>query len=918
MNNSKKKEGNCKFILCILSVVVFLFLISLVASMEGSYSISSGNLTKSYYAPNEDIKGEINLTLVDSPTDLSFTDNFGNQISLIDLIRADSGLTEGSSYSCNVKGCGSMFEAFNSEESKSFYLNSGEEKVIGIKFVGDLLDIKNVSFDISSNAEESCFNQLEIDLLNDGNFEKGNKNSGSSFCSFMNGCFNSSLSNEDYVLDKNGYYCQNMTLPEAPGYKLGTSIKEVDSGDMKLFMELRDSSGNSIEGTSCELSKSTLSEEYSEISCQIDYYNKEQKNHYVCVYANDGEGNYEIEGLSKNSETKCGYNDVRGSSGNSVGSYNIFSESKIFGNFEELHISNALPNENSVSSKFQEYINKKYNGCSSGCVVPISFVSSKNQDIEISNLSIQSDYSAGSVKENEFSYVREIPSRINLDSKELSLDKGNFSVPSAFGDYFFELSLDENVVFEENITVESVPVINYLTPTITYANYPNEFEVNITLTNSSLRSVKWNFGNAVKESSSRKITHTYNSSGAYPLEIVVSDNKGRASKKTFNIIVGNPKNVSGRVLNEKIETLSNFTNTFSEVGSYKSLKIKSLVNFDSLESELEEIQKDYSSSMNEEEYKEVLGKLLNLSIPKSLKKTSEADSISFYPDTQIINTEIVSEVFGKEISNSEIYKNSIAAWNLENLNSSISYEEYSILYDDSKEDVHLVSFFTLDFHEGYSGNSLVYLFIKKLSGLDYSKNYLTTSVSGYDYLVIDDLSEYNNKIIFSFTESLLLDALPVFASPELSQLNIQEDVNSEPASEGAGFWTWFLVFLLFVLIGLVFYTILQEWYKFHYEKYLFKDRTKLFNIINYIVLSKKKKLKDSQIYSQLKKAGWSGEQVSYAMKKFYGKRTGMFEIIPVEKLRKYLREKKDKKSSRNNKKPFFGKNLGNKRFSNNK
>ena len=62
-------------------------------------------------------------------------------------------------------------------------------------------------------------------------------------------------------------------------------------------------------------------------------------------------------------------------------------------------------------------------------------------------------------------------------------------------------------------------------------------------------------------------------------------------------------------------------------------------------------------------------------------------------------------------------------------------------------------------------------------------------------------------------------------------------------------------------------------------------------MVSYIESANKRGLKDKEIKIKLKKAGWSSEQVSYVMKKYVGKRTGMFEI-PVDKVLNFFKRKK--------------------------
>ena len=59
----------------------------------------------------------------------------------------------------------------------------------------------------------------------------------------------------------------------------------------------------------------------------------------------------------------------------------------------------------------------------------------------------------------------------------------------------------------------------------------------------------------------------------------------------------------------------------------------------------------------------------------------------------------------------------------------------------------------------------------------------------------------------------------------------------------------------------------------------------IYNLANYITNSKKRGLDNSQIQENLKKSRWSSEQIRYALRKYSGKRTGMYEI-PLRRIEK--------------------------------
>jgi hypothetical protein len=77
---------------------------------------------------------------------------------------------------------------------------------------------------------------------------------------------------------------------------------------------------------------------------------------------------------------------------------------------------------------------------------------------------------------------------------------------------------------------------------------------------------------------------------------------------------------------------------------------------------------------------------------------------------------------------------------------------------------------------------------------------------------------------------------------------------------------------------LIFYIVLQEWYKKYYEKTLFKNKNDFYNVLTFVDNSRKNGLTNSQIISKLRSSGWGGEKINYIMKRIDGKRTGLFEI----------------------------------------
>jgi hypothetical protein len=94
---------------------------------------------------------------------------------------------------------------------------------------------------------------------------------------------------------------------------------------------------------------------------------------------------------------------------------------------------------------------------------------------------------------------------------------------------------------------------------------------------------------------------------------------------------------------------------------------------------------------------------------------------------------------------------------------------------------------------------------------------------------------------------------------------------------------------------------MQYWYKKYYEKTLFKESKELQNILGFI--SRNINLKpEKEIIKTLKKAGWTYEQINYALKKHKGKKI-MWEI-PIGFSIKNKKQKKIKNNQERKPVPF--------------
>ena len=526
--------------------------------------------------------------------------------------------------------------------------------------------------------------------------------------------------------------------------------------------------------------------------------------------------------------------------------------------------------------------------CSNECIIPIKIISEENQTITMNNLKVDHIKSSGQVTENKFYDLIEIPAKVNSGFQKLSLNNGNFSVLSEFGNYTFSLSLNDIKIFSEEVIIEKIPEIISITPQIVMAAYPAEFNVVIT-SDADIINYEWDFGNGdLIKTDVNKVSYTYKSTGKFDLKITAIDSNNKSSYKIFNIDVETPIDAVNMTLKSSLENINNVKSQINTLPVFYQDSLNMVLGIDNLETKIEGIQKKYSIASSDEDYINILIDLLDLFVPESIITTkTTTDLISFYPDKDNLNLDVLKAISGDnyDTSKKEGYLDAILSWNQENMDTKINFKEISAKYGGKINPV--LNIFELEINEKNELNYDSYIIFNELENLNFKENYGDKKESGYIYI---NLKEPKKTIVFSTTEDIDFTNLPLFISPGINRLVLSEEDFSEEEGKKSKWIIFILVIFLLIFIGFVGYIIMQEWYKRKYENYLFKNRNNLYNLISYIENSKKKGMKDGEITSKLKKSRWKSEQISYVMRKYSGKRTGIFEI-PIDKILTIFKKK---------------------------
>ncbi|MEM3091920.1 MAG: PKD domain-containing protein, partial [Candidatus Pacearchaeota archaeon] len=850
------------------------FLIINFSIVSATLSLGSPNysITK-VYGPGFNITGWLNISFNNEPSDSFFNDSFKNLISLKEVLNRSPSYT----YTCIPYDCSNNYKVIDfGTTSLQRDLPMNQDFLYGIRVsANNFNSVTGFSLDISSNALESELPQLRIDILDDGDYEWVPYTSSGSFNETKRyGCYNPPSTGSGVLTLTQ--FSNMIKLQPSPNLKIGATITKIQSvsGNANFTLEIRDPASGAI-GT-CNVND--VGFQSGDIECVPKIGTKnftitKEGNFYVIISARQGsEGKYTINYKTNQS---CGNLVpenfalfVKSGRYSQLGSYKI--------NNTEIERATNIPSN--IENKIISYMQNKYGtNCNEGCIIPIKISSNSSQTLSISN--IQLFYTDGNIpKFSDVIYeINKSAPKINSIPQRLYLDKFGFIVPNQTGTYNFILKFNNSILLiGEQIEVRDVPIINYITPTETASAYPTQFYVSVSIPNNvTIIGYDWNFGDnsPTITTTINKSNHTYLNNGTYPLTVTVRDSRGFSSSKTFSINVTSPKGIINTTLieiNRNLQRINSdiqaFQNPFYGTAISSALKLQNVTN------SVQNLTEWYNNSSNQEsDYNRILTELLKINVPKSIIKTAEGKNFVYLTENNYIDMDIVSEIAGGNYSKSKEgeYKEAVAAWQVDNINIVVDFVEFSGEF--GSEIKKLVKIFEVKTTiKNYTKIDYdYYLVIPEFQGIGFDK--VMNKKKNFYYINIKN----NPTISFYTTQNIDFKDLNIFIAPPINRLNIQEDTSTKEGEIKSKTLILVLIMGGVLIIALITYFILYNWYKKKYERHLFPNRNDLYNLAIYISNARRKGLSNSEISEHLKKVGWNSEQIRYIMKKYEGKNTGM-------------------------------------------
>ncbi|MBS3080889.1 PKD domain-containing protein [Candidatus Pacearchaeota archaeon] len=866
-----------------------------------SYSIDK---TYARYVP---LKGWINVSLDNMPLNTEILlSNY--TITLSDFLKNNSLIcSESTKCSCFPADCSTHYTYSQSFSENSLNLPLLKSSTIGIKLIGNISNIIELSFNVSTDASNSCISPLIIDVLDDNSLEWISKEVTSETCFSPDsyGCFEFEKIEGNINVGTNPL-CNEIPLVKSSGHFIGANL--YGNGDAIFHM--------TFEAGSLQESCSFTIKESGEKGCSVSIDNN-MINATVCIYADNSNTNsYTID---YENNASCGFTEENGNIFKH--DFDIFARPlkySAIGNFN--FNQNIL--EGDLLSFINHYLDEKYNNnCNPECIIPIKFYSGTPQTLSISGLRLR--YNSEGLEKNpikEFYVLNVSPALVSSDFITLDVSKTPYRTPSKIGNEKLTIVIGDKTI-KENISVSDTPLISGLYPTevpllvqTTFVILIEGVKVNESYT------LTWDFGdnNSVLTSSENKMKYTYTKLGDYTVKVTLSSPSGNSSK-TFMVKVIAPYDALNKTLSEYKSNLLKLEAGINGLPAWMQGYALEKSKIEDLKSSVNRIENKYKQTFrNEEEsLSKLMSELVSLKVPQDMRKVYTINPFPFIQKSDLNALDFERLGAGEVENDKESYYEYIQQWLNENLDISFSSKTYALNYDDKDEtffsEVSLTFTPKKEIEKFYivvKGNPSDIIFDESYDIDDLSQGYGIT-LSSFDT---------SQQISFIHPDKISLDNLPIYVSPLFDELEITTVTsacnNNNRCEEGENYkncradckpWGRTIIYLfLLLLFGFACYIFLQEWYKRRYESYLFKDKNQLFNLVAFMSNAKGLNMSREEIFKRLKQHSWTNEQMTYAWNKLQGWRTGMweipiFKIFEKRKVEKELEKRKEITNlSRNN------------------
>ena len=859
---------------CMKNWLMFLFLAFAVMGFVSGSVVVHNYSVGAVRSPFEVVSGDINLTIVGEDYEGKVSSNDGDEIALGDFLNAS-----GVIFDCSPPDCSRDYSARDGVVDKSFDISVGAD-YFGFVLNGEDVVLDSLSFEMESDFGESVSRPLSIEFF-EGKMWRFSKFSGS-LLSKNWGCYDEVEGTEGSLVGVSPY-CEMISIPDSDKLRIGAKTSGSGAG---LNMTLYPESGT---GGSWRCSYVPSVEDGCDVSPNLGEIFS-AGNYQVCVGAGNLTG-YKIynEAVGEN----CGFVYTAGPE-NSTKDYAIFAQGVKYADANSLGSFSFGEKDDEVVAA-NELIQNRYGGdCSGGCILPLK-IFGISQGARIYDVRLEYTAVENALAEKIYD-LDVVPVKVDFNG---SVDLGalDFFVSKSMN---YVVSFNGKKLFEKVMTIFPVPFVNFVFPMNPPAGVPIRFFADVNFSGNGSLSYTWDFGDGGRENTNVPyVVHSYDALGNYSLEVEVGVGGNLSSKRSFDIVAISPEVAVDSALIFKRGSLKSVKNTIFGLLSWYGSALADVIGVDFFESELDRLEKARNNSFSEAGFVKIAKELYALEVPVSIF-FDISESPFLVTELDDINIEPVAFISGNVSGDKEDYKNPILVWQEENVAVKVLAREVFVSFWSGEVDgIFRTYSIDVDLKDGETG---YFVINRAFDELHFNGDVGAKKAGDATVVVLDG----GKKVIEFYYKSS--EPTSFFVSPRLSSLVIDASIDetcnyNRVCEEGLGenFENCrsdckptgrmiFYIVLVFVF-ALIIYTVLQIWYKRRYEGYLFKDGRQLYNLLMFVTNARARGMMDDRIAAELRAKGWSSERVNYIIKKSRGRMTGLPEIIPIEKVFAFFRNR---------------------------
>ena len=852
---------------------VLILIMSMLAIYFASYVAAQTTLRNetipTQISAGSRLGGTITVMFNDENLDASLRTNFGQSILLRTLLELNQ-KTAGTHYNCSNSNCMPNYEPVSVVEQITFGSEGAE---VGFVLEGaSIRNVRDVRLDIRGSSAPSCFPDLSVDMFNAGTRIVTSTRYTDQGCYVPRyGCFESDRTNYQSVNVPAGSasYCEKITLPAAPAFRIGARLTNSSSGSAVLTMKLYQLSGTLL--GQCTLPLFAQNEE--ELNCVVPRGAVAQEDYLVCINAGSA-SSYRIRAESNE---PCGTTD-RGAS--YMADYEIFAQNLRFDSPSIELSDGAFRNSTgqALLPLIQSYLTERYNNqCRPNCIVPLRIFGAA-QEVRFSNAFIRYDSAIGTGVESSSVYLLTMDNAA-IDSGALTLDlsMANFTIPQGFSGRTLELFIDNRSLVRKNVNV-SIGFSFDLQPK--FAAFARDTGFTITPSNNISRAT-WSFGDGSAAQSSQGATtrHRYNTHGLFVITVDATNTIGQTSRRAFNVQVSNPESAVNETLALYERDLKSVLGNISLYPNWLQQELLTRLELAAINQTIAAARAAQTSAVNESDFVEIMNSLAGVRVPAGIS-ISVRGTLPLSVGSENMDISLLKEMHDIAISD-ESLRNSVLLWMREHYAPQARFETYSAHYGDVSEPV--ITRFTIELNArgqrlpteliiGYPADSV--RIVSNSGGNDSLSRGVSIGVpdsaNNVEFSVVGMVSpqEIGAYLVPAQIDGLGDLQLPADNACNFDGLCSDEETRANCPSDCRPWGTAITLIIFILVIGVGAYFGLRWWYANRYESHLFKNKQDLHNILNFIGNARRGGMPEKYIQKKLKVAGWTSEQTSYALSKY--------------------------------------------------